>query len=348
MKKMLSFDDILIQPKFSTIFSRKDVSTTTEFLGRTLTNPVCSSNMDTVTESDMAKAMHNNGATSCLHRFCSIEDSVKMFVQSEVNPMVSIGIGKKELERAEALYSVGSNLIILDVAHGASMIVVQQVQELRKLLHHSARIIVGNFANKKSIEDFIYHLGFKPDALKLSVGGGSMCTTRVVTGCGAPTLGTILDCQGLDIPLIADGGIRNSGDYAKSLAAGADLVMCGSLFAGTDETPGYLYSGITGARLIGYSQDFMYDDVRKKYRGSASLESYEAQGKIADHRTPEGESTLIPHKGPVKNVLQQLEAGLRSSMSYVGASTIEEFRAKAEFIQITNGGLVEGTSHGKK
>lgn len=351
MKTMLSFDDVLILPEYSEIKSRRDVNTSSFFLnkdfplgGYNLRLPVISSNMDTVTNSVMARAMVENGGVGCLHRFCSIEDNIRMFVDCDPNkPWVSIGLGDKELERAEALYRVGANIFILDVAHGANSEVVKQVREFRKLLHHSARIIVGNFATASGIESFNYHLGSEVDAYKVGIGGGSACLTRVVTGCGVPTLASILDCASVGVDIIADGGIRNSGDFAKAMAAGASAVMLGGLLAGTDEAPGEFVND-SGYPISKYDNMKAY----KKYRGSASLESYEVQGKVATHRTPEGASFLVPYKGPVRNVLQELESGLRSAMSYVGASTIVEFQENTSFIQVTNGGYLEGKAHGKK
>lgn len=333
MKESLSFDDVLLTPKFSNVVSRKDVKISTTVANSFLPLPIISSNMDTVTNEVMAKAMSQNGGVGCLHRFQSIEDNIRQYINSQSYPWVSIGLGDAELERAQALYSVGANVFVLDVAHGASMEVVKQTKKLKYNLHPSARIIVGNFANAKSIEDFNFHLGETVNAYKSGVGGGSACLTRVVTGCGNSTFGSILDCASLGLDIIADGGIRNSGDFAKAIAAGAKAVMLGGMLAGTDEAPGEIV---------------ITNGAWKKYRGSASLESYEVQGKVAHHRTAEGESFLVPYTGPVANVLQSLEAGLRSSMSYVGAETILEFQQLAEFIRITGGGLKESSAHGKK
>lgn len=340
MKESLSFDDVLLTPKFSNVVSRKDVKISTTVANSFLPLPIISSNMDTVTNEVMAKAMSQNGGVGCLHRFQSVEDNIRQYINSQSYPWVSIGLGDAELERAQALYSVGANVFVLDVAHGASMEVVKQTKKLKYNLHPSAKIIVGNFANAKSIEDFNFHLGETVNAYKVGIGGGSACLTRVVTGCGNSTFGSILDCASLGLDIIADGGIRNSGDFAKAIAAGAKAVMIGGLLAGTDEAPGEVIWDRDGEYLLstGY----------KKYRGSASHESYEVQNKVAKHRAPEGDSFLVPYTGSVANVLQSLEAGLRSSMSYVGAETILEFQQLAEFIRITGGGIAEGKAHGKQ
>lgn len=358
--QQLSFDDVLIKPEFSFVRSRKDVDISTEIAGEVFSLGVISSNMDTVTNHVMSKAMLQYGAGACLHRFCSIEDNIKMFKESgwdQFKPMVSIGLNNKELERAEALVDAGADSVVIDVAHGAHIGVVEQLSHLRTRYRDNIKIIIGNFATSDSILAFRYHSKYTPDAYKVGIGGGSACLTRMVTGCGMPTLASILDCRQVTTDIIADGGIRNSGDFAKALAAGAKAVFLGKLLVGTDESPAQLTNGVTN--------DYIYTDgnivtkwnsesggpvplnLYKKYRGSASAESYEAQGKIASYRSVEGDSFLVPYTGPVKNILQQLEGGLRSAMSYVNARTLDEFRENVEFIEITSGGHIEGTSHGK-
>lgn len=347
IERYLSFDDVLIKPQFSTIKSRKDVDLSVNFCDMNLKLGVISSNMDTVTGTEMAKAMIQNGGVGALHRFMSIEDNIKQF-KSSGNAIVSIGLGDKELERAEALYKAGAKVFLIDVAHGASMEVVNQTKRLSYIVGWDSKIIVGNFATGRTIKDFIYHVGSKHlvEAYKVGIGGGSACLTRVVTGCGIPTFGSVLDCASIGVNIIADGGMRNSGDIAKALAAGAKVVMLGGMLAGTDESPGDIIYGpslSTGE----YSTSDMVPKG-KKYRGSASTESYEVQGKVAAHRSYEGDSFLVPYKGPVANVLQQIEGGLRSAMSYVNANTLDEFRENVEFIEVTHSGAAENSSHGKK
>jgi IMP dehydrogenase len=358
MKKALSFDDVLIVPKYSEIASRANVNTTVNFLGENIF-PLISSNMDSVTGADMAKAMLEEGCQAALHRFQSVEDNVKMFKQAP-RSIVSIGLGDAELERAAALLNAGATKFLIDVAHGANVEVVRQTKALRLLVGPKNKIIVGNFATGESIKTFLYHLGDKYaiDAVKVGIGGGSACTTRIVTGCGLPTLHSVIDCRSAGLPIIADGGIRNSGDFAKALTAGASVVMVGKLLAGSDESSGELktiyfddsevYLKDLREPLSNFLKSSNLRKGKKSYRGSASLESYEAQGKTAKHRTPEGESFLIPYSGPVKNTIQTLDAGLRSAMSYVGASNITEFQERAELVQITNAGVVESGAHGAK
>lgn len=357
-----SFDDVLIVPKFSTIRSRKDVSVVTTVGNEAFSLGVISSNMDTVTGPDMAKAMINYGAGACLHRFCSIEDNVKMFQESFVGPArpwVSIGLGEKEFERAEALIAAGATTILIDVAHGAHIGVVEQYDRLRNKYGYNIKVIVGNFATRQSIDDFNYRITSKgrPDSFKAGVGGGSACLTRVVTGVGVPTFSSIVDCARSGVSIIADGGIRNSGDFAKALAAGADAVMLGRMLAGTTESASISlqFDNMVDMKTkLGWTpgsyEEFLYkyeNKKFKKYRGSASAESYEAQGKTAEWRAAEGDSFLIPYVGPVSNVIQTLEGGLRSAMSYVNATNLEEFRRNVEFIDITTNALRENGSHGK-
>lgn len=337
----LAYDDVLIAPRFSEIRSRMDVNLSSNFLGLDLNLPIISSNMDSVTEHKLASEMILGGATAALHRFMDIDKNVEELkkTHSRCNnqyPFVSIGTNNKELERAAALYDAGASYFILDVAHGASIQVVEQYDRLRSLFKDNIAIVVGNFDNAESIETFNFHSKSikKPDAFRVGIGPGSMCTTRVVTGCGGGSISTILDCSRTSYPIICDGGIRGSGDIAKSLAAGASLVMIGKLLAATYESPA----------------EIIYDEFgpsAKIYRGSASLDSYKVQNKVHDIRTPEGERTIIPIKGTVKQVLNELEGGLRSSFSYVGAKTFEQYKKYAKLRQVSYSSLIESHAHGR-
>lgn len=381
MKELLTFDDVVIVPKFSHIDSRKDVdlsSTTSKKcfydIGSRL--PVISANMDTVTGPAMAKAMLNYGADACLHRFCSIEENVKAFQESEMEfdedcrarPMVSIGLGQLELERAEALYSYSAIKFVIDVANGGSMAVVKQVKALKKIIGDNGAIIVGNFATGESIQEFMSYLDFSVQGFKVGISPGSSCTTRVQTGVGIPQFSAIQSAvyslKGTGIPVIADGGIKKSGDVAKALGAGAHLVMIGGMLAGTEESPGERFwignDGELIPKSLYYPMKLINDNCMidesyipekpgfKKYRGSASKESYVVQGKEAKHRTPEGESFLVPYKGPVADVLQDIEGDLRSAFTYTNSITLEGFHLNCEFARVTGAGYIEGTPHGKK
>ena len=358
MKQVLSFDDVLIVPSFSSIKSRKDVSVKTSFLGENLF-PIVSSNMASVTEYKMALEMQDQGAKGCLHRFMSIGDNIKEYIKSPKETYCSIGLGKLEIERAQSLVNVGCKTIVIDVAHGATIETVKQFKELRYLFRNNINIIVGNFATKRSIDDFKSFIGdYKVDAWKVGIGGGSACTTRKISGCGLPTLASIIDCSRVEEPIIADGGIRGSDDFVKALAAGAKMVMLGGMLAGTDEAASTLNVGYSGKlthcetldkKLILLPTEIggTYCRVTKTYSGSASSESYVAQGKEAEHRTPEGETFEVAYTGSVESVLQKLEAGLRSAMAYTGSNTLEEFKERAELVQITHSGKKESRAHGR-
>ena len=352
----LSFDDVLIEPRFSMIDSRKNVSTKTKLNASSqhlsLDIPIISANMDTVTESNMANAMADAGGVGCLHRFMDVDKNINEYKKSPKQTLVSIGVGEKEYERALSLYENGAYNFVIDVAHGAAINVVKQYDALRSALNKNAFIMVGNFATAKSIEEFCERSRsrIKPDAFKIGIGGGSLCTTRVVTGCGLPTLSSVLDCRSTRRTLVADGGIRNSGDIVKALAAGASAVMLGSLLSGTEQTPGEIVAFEKNADTITHYHKYKEAPEllwHKKYRGSASKDSYISQNKIASHRAPEGEVTLVKYKGDVKNILNELVAGLKSGMSYVNATTLDELQENTRFYKVTKSGSRESQPHGK-
>lgn len=391
MKELLTFDDVLIKPKFSYLTSRKEVDLSTELKLNYVTPifklklPILSANMDTVTGPTMAVAMAKSGGLGVLHRFLSIEDNVSAYkevLSYKVDCAVSVGVGEQELERAKALYEAGARIFVLDVAHGAQLQVVAQYANIKEICIDSF-VIVGNFATAESCAQFWAELNqggvkyyrtkkgelhtYGVDAFKIGVGPGSACTTRIKTGCGVPQLSAVLEVANhfkdhVHRPLIiCDGGMRTSGDIAKALAAGADLVMLGGMLAGTDETPGevlgvydegtWKYDENTG-KPISASFDpnnpkLNYSKAHKKYRGSASKESYTDQGKDTAYRTAEGESFVVPYKGPVAQVLQEIEGGLRSAFTYVGARNVQDFQEKAEFVTISSNGTRENGAHGK-
>jgi IMP dehydrogenase len=363
---LLTFDDVLIVPKFSDIESRKDVDISFNGSGFPYMRlPVISANMDTISGPAMSHAMLSYGAQSCLHRFQTVEQNIQMFIDSHCGatgesyePMVSIGLGTKELERAEALFKAGAYVFVVDVAHGAQMSVVNQAIKLREIIKDNGSIIVGNFATGKSVMDFLKHFDVI-DGVKVGIGPGSSCTTRVKTGVGYPQLSAIqsvsavLKFHNYPIGLIADGGMKTPGDIAKALGAGADAVMFGGMLSGTRESPPVQKHIETlmkeNEHLI--PEYFMNRDFwgcKFDYRGSASKESYAVQGKDASWRTAEGESFMVSYKGPVKNILQGIEGGLRSAFSYVGARNLQEFQEKVEFVRVSNAGYAEGLAHGKK
>jgi IMP dehydrogenase len=347
----LCFDDVLLEPIFSHVKSRQDVNPSTDFLGLKLSLPVTNSNMDTVASPELSKVLHDYGAVSSIHRFCTIEENVRLFkasIHNGIKPIVSVGVGEQELLRASKLAEAGAEIFLLDVAHAANILVVAMFQHLSAMLPN-CKIIVGNFGTGKEIEEFIRLADRKPDAVCVGIGGGSMCLTRVVTGVGVPTFESIGSavrvCDDNDIKMMVNGGLRNSGDIVKALAAGADLIMLGSMFAGTDEASGkFCRPDHDITKNFGSTN---YCLKHKEYRGSASLSSYEAQGKVASWRSPEGDSTWMPLKGPAVNVLNQINGGIRSACSYLNAFNLDELRAHAKFRYVSSNTVVENKAHGK-
>jgi IMP dehydrogenase len=335
MEKFFTFEDVLIKPQFSHIKSRKDVDISSQFGSIKLSIPAISANMDTVTNVDVAIALSKQGALGCLHRFSTIEENVSQFKaikeQNQIT-MCSIGLGENEFTRATALIDAGCKLLCIDVAHGAQIAVVDQYNAIKNY-NKDVEIIVGNFATGETISEFRSLCKSEPLGFKVGIGGGSACLTRVQTGCGVPQLSALIQSIQLNknVNIIADGGIKHPGDIAKALAVGSKAVMLGSMFAGCEESPGEIINN-----------NF------KHYRGSASQESYEVQGKVAKWRTFEGDSFLVPYKGPISNVLHNIEGGLRSAFTYVGAKNLEEFQQKAELIKISAATITENIAHGKK
>lgn len=250
----------------------------------------------------------------------------------------AVGVGEEAIYRAELLVKAGVDLIVIDTAHGHSKAVIETLKKIKKLL--AVDVIAGNIATPEAAEELI---SAGADALKVGIGPGSICTTRIVAGAGVPQLTAISACYKVsskaDIPLVADGGIKYSGDITKAIAAGAQCVMIGSLFAGTDESPGelILYQGRT----------------YKEYRGMGSLgamqqgaqDRYGQEGMEFEKLVPEGVEGRVPYRGLLANSIHQLVGGLRSGMGYCGCSNLEQMRIKARFIRITNAGLRESHVH---
>ena len=250
------------------------------------------------------------------------------------------GTGPDGVKRAEALFDAGVDVLVVDTAHGHSSRVLDTVNRIRKLSNYT-QIVAGNIATPEGAEALI---DAGADAVKVGIGPGSICTTRIVAGVGMPQLTAIVDvveaCRKKDVPVVADGGVKFSGDLAKAIAAGADCVMLGSLFAGTDESPGevFLYQGRSYKSYRGMGS------VGAMARGSADRYfQQEVQNELK--LVPEGVEGQVPYKGPVANVVHQLAGGLRAAMGYVGAKDLTEFHQKAEFLRISGAGLRESHVH---
>jgi len=335
MRKALSFDDVLLEPQYSDIFSRKDVDLSVD-LGRgvELELPIISSPMDTISGKDMAIAMMSAGGMAIIHRYNTIEEQVGIITKVveerfPANIGAAIGITGNYLERADLLYTAGIKMLCIDVAHGDHTLMREALQTLKNKFNDSVHIMAGNVA---TLEGFNRLADWGADSIRVGIGGGSICSTRIKTGHGIPTFQSILDCAKSDreAKLIADGGIKNSGDIIKSIAAGADAIITGSLLAGTDETPGPIVHDEKGNQY-------------KSYRGMASRSAQvDWRGKSS---SPEGVSTQVIYKGSVIDILSDLEGGIRSGLSYSGSIDLDILRAKAKFLTQTNAGQKESWTH---
>ena len=338
----LTFDDVLIVPRRSSIRSRQDVSVCTRLSRRIeLGIPVVAANMDTVCEHEMAVAMARLGGIGVVHRFMPIDaqaEQINMVREAGESLVVGAAVGTDTdmLDRAKALVAAGVDALVLDIAHGHSD---HAIDGVRALKDHFADIdvVAGNVATFDGAADLA---GAGADAVKVGVGPGGVCTTRSVAGVGVPQLTAIADVAPVGVPVIADGGIRNSGDIAKALAAGASTVMVGSMLAGTKESPGEVEQGPKG--------------LQKRIRGMASFEAVQARAdrsgedldeEYLSYRAPEGVEGTVPYKGEVSKLVLKLMAGLRSAMSYTDARTLEEFREQARFMAVTPQGVIESLPH---
>jgi len=355
----LTYDDIQLRPQFSDVESRSNVDLRTQLTKRYgLLTPLVASPMDTVCDAEMAQKLMKYGGVGCIHRFMSVGDQceqvgmVRAYKSSndideewgvmyddwhtevqQIPIMAAIGVGHDELSRAQSLIDAGANILLIDVAHGHHKNVKDMISSLKNLIDSKNKdvdIIAGNVATYEGALDLCK---WGVDGVRVGVGGGSVCLTRLETGHGVPNITSIRHaveaCSQFDVSVMADGGIRRAGDIAKALAVGADTVMLGSLLAGTTESPGEVLE--KGNQLY------------KKYRGSASLETKTVHGQKQKH--VEGTSTTIPYKGGVKYVIQRLEDGVRSAFSYTGAKDMMEYQTKAEWVQVTNAGITEASPH---
>lgn len=327
----LTFDDVLIVPKYSEVYSRKSVSLSTRLVGDIFIDlPFVSANMDTVTGPLMASTLRQEGAVGVIHRFMSSEDHVASVINQRDPRILCIGVKKDDLHKVRY---IGNNAeaVLIDVAHGHHKRVIEMIGAVRDI-NPNLYIIAGNVATFSGAWDLLMA---GADSVKVGVGPGAACSTRTVAGSGFPQLSAIMNASlaireyekyhGKRATLIADGGIKKSADIVKALAAGADTVMIGSLFAGTDESPGEFVVSETGKM--------------KKYRGSSSSEVNQYLGL---ERTAEGVATLIPYNGSVRKIVQDLAGGVRSGLSYVGCGSIEELKADhIQMVQLTSAGQYE-------
>ena len=334
IRECLSFDDVLLVPKFSMLGSRKDADLWTNFMdGCDLELPIISSPMDTVTGTDMALAMNSSGGMGIVHRYNTIEEQAAMVTElseAGVDPIaVAIGATGDFFERARELVSRGAKVLCVDIAHGHHLLLRNALSALKNEFGADVHLMAGNVATLNAFNDVS---DWGADSIRVGVGGGSCCSTRITTGHGVPTFQSIMDCSesDRDALIIADGGIKNSGDIVKAYGAGADFVMLGSLLAGTDEAPGDITTNVSGEKY-------------KYFRGMASRKAQvEWRGWSS---TPEGVSTMIPYKGPVGDILADLRGGIASGVSYSGAFGLKDLRRNVEFIRQTSAGMSESRAH---
>lgn len=330
----LTYDDVLLVPQYSDIKSRQEIEVDTVLGGRYsrpihLKLPIISSPMDTVTEAKMANVMNRSGGLGIIHRYCTVDKQARMVRKIDAGmKAAAIGVTGDFHDRARALVAMGAGILCVDVAHGHHTLMEAALGELRDTFGDTVHIMAGNVATLEGINALS---DWGADSVRCNIGGGSICSTRIQTGHGHPGLQTVIDCSKTDrdVTIIADGGIRNSGDIVKALAAGADCVMIGSLLSGTTEVPGEIVH-IDGEQYKTY-RGMASEEAQKDWRGSAS--------------SLEGISTVLPCKGPVRIILHELERGLRSGFSYSGARSLRELQSKSVFTRQTAAGIRESGTH---
>jgi IMP dehydrogenase len=337
MRDAITFDDVLLVPAYNHYESRKvvDIAVTDKTGKLSLKLPLMTANMDTVTENEMANFIGEKGGIGVLHRFCSIEENVRVFKACTYPAFVSIGCSRQEEERTAALRDAGAELFCVDVAHAHGRYVGRTLKKIREILGNEACVMAGNVATYAGA-DYLASCG--ADLIKVGIGAGSVCTTRIKTGFGVPSLTAIRECAKVDRSIIADGGIRTPADVVKALAFGADFVMIGGMLAGTRPTPGPVFT-----RVDRDGKPFKV----KVYRGMASGEAQkDYQGGMAEWKTAEGISMEIPYRETENDIIADIVGGLRSGLTYGGAANIRELQRKLDYIQISWAGRVEGSEGG--
>ena len=330
MREAVSYEDVLLIPQYSDIISRKEVSLQSNLGHHAFDLPIISSPMDTITETAMATSMGRAGALGIVHRYCSVDEQAKMIRNIDAGiRAAAIGVTGDYHERALASVAMGAQILCVDVAHGHHILMKNALKQLKETFGDTVHLMAGNVATLEGINDLA---SWGADSVRCNIGGGSICSTRIQTGHGLPGLHTIFECAKTehDVAIIADGGIRTSGDAVKALAAGADFVMLGSMLAGTIETPGQVIHTASGKS-------------QKVYRGMASKDAQmDWRGRSSSN---EGVSTTVPICGHVSTKMEEIENGIKSGLSYSGARNIRELQAKARFIRQTSAGATESSTH---
>ncbi|MFL2883563.1 MAG: IMP dehydrogenase [Pelagibacteraceae bacterium] len=343
IKEALTFDDVLLVPRYSAVLPSEVNIQTKLTKNIKLKVPFFSSAMDTVTESSMAIALAKSGGMGVIHRNLNIKKQSIEVSKVKKNRLLvgaAIGTGSEDLLRANKLIDAGVDMIVIDTAHGHSEKVLKILYKIRKI-SNKIPICVGNIASGEAAKK-LYNCG--ADILKVGIGPGSICTTRMIAGIGVPQITAIMEVKKSlkkkNIKIISDGGIKFSGDIVKALAAGADAIMMGSIFAGTSESPGRIFK--------------IRNKKYKFYRGMGSIGAmssgssnryFQKNYKDKSKFVPEGVEGRVEFKGPTSKIIYQLQGGLRSSMGYIGAKNLEDIQKNAKFIKITKAGFYESMVH---
>ena len=343
IEESLTFDDVTLVPQYSSILPYETITKTELSKNLKLNIPLLSSAMDTVTESKMAIAIARSGGLGIIHKNLNPKKQALEVKKVKKNNMIvgaAVGTNEKDMDRVYKLLESKVDLIVVDTAHGHTKKVLTIIKKIKKISKNSI-VCAGNIATGKAAK-FLADAG--ADIVKVGIGPGSICTTRLVTGIGVPQLSAILDVKealkNYKTKIISDGGIKFSGDISKAIAAGADAVMIGSLFAGTTESPGkiFKYKG----------------KLYKNFRGMGSAGAmsagsadryFQKKNKNISKYVAEGVEGIVQFKGPLNKIIYQLVGGLKSSMGYMGSKTIKDLQKKSEFVKITKAGFYESMVH---
>ena len=343
IKESLTFDDVTLVPQYSSILPHETITKTELSKNLKLNIPLLSSAMDTVTESKMAIAIAKSGGLGIIHKNLNPINQALEVKKVKKNNMIvgaAVGTNEKDIDRVYKLLESKVDLIVVDTAHGHTKKVLTIINKIKKISKNSI-VCAGNIATGKAAK-FLADSGV--DIVKVGIGPGSICTTRLVTGIGVPQLSAVLDVKealkNYKTKIISDGGIKFSGDISKAIAAGADAVMIGSLFAGTTESPGkiFKYKG----------------KLYKNFRGMGSAGAmsagsadryFQKKNKNISKYVAEGVEGIVQFKGPLNKIIHQLVGGLKSSMGYMGSKTIKDLQKKSEFVKITKAGFYESMVH---
>ena len=344
IKEALTFDDVTLAPRYSEILPSQ-VDTTTYLRNDCKINiPLLSSAMDTVTESKMAIAIAKAGGIGVIHRNFTIDNQIKEIRKVKSKNLkvgAAVGAGELESKRALAIIKEKIDLIVVDTAHGHTKRVKEIINIIKKNKNKKTLLCAGNIATAEAA-NFLANLGV--DLIKVGIGPGSICTTRLVAGIGVPQLSAIINVKkGLrnkKVKIIADGGIKFSGDIAKALAAGADAVMIGSLFAGTNESPGKIIK--KNGKMFKVFRGM--GSIGAMNKGSADR-YFQTKQKDKSKYVPEGVEGFVKYKGPVDKIIFKLIGGLKSSMGYLGSKKVLNLRNKPKFVKITKAGFYESMVH---